>query len=28
MTVHSGVSYLLKNKNLIVKLFNETNKLV
>jgi CDP-diacylglycerol--glycerol-3-phosphate 3-phosphatidyltransferase len=27
-TVHSGVTYLLKNKHLIKKLFNETNKLV
>jgi CDP-diacylglycerol--glycerol-3-phosphate 3-phosphatidyltransferase len=28
ITVHSGVTYLLKNKHLIKKLFNETNKLV
>jgi hypothetical protein len=28
ITVHSGITYLLKNKNLINKLFNETNKLV
>jgi len=28
ITVHSGVTYLLKNKNLIKKLFDETNKLV
>jgi len=28
ITVHSGVSYIMKNKNLIAKLFNETNKLV
>ena len=28
ITVHSGVTYLLKNKHLIAKLFNETNKLV
>jgi len=28
ITVHSGVTYLLKNKKLIKKLFNETNKLV
>lgn len=28
ITVHSGVSYVMKNKNLIAKLFNETNKLV
>lgn len=28
ITVHSGVTYLLKNKDLIKKLFNETNKLV
>ena len=28
ITVHSGVTYLLKNKHLISKLFNETNKLV
>ena len=27
-TVHSGITYLLKNKHLIKKLFNETNKLV
>jgi CDP-diacylglycerol--glycerol-3-phosphate 3-phosphatidyltransferase len=27
ITVHSGVTYLLKNKHLIKKLFNETNKL-
>ena len=26
--VHSGVSYIMKNKHLITKLFNETNKLV
>ena len=28
ITVHSGVTYLMKNKHLIEKLFNETNKLV
>ncbi|HQI41721.1 MAG: CDP-diacylglycerol--glycerol-3-phosphate 3-phosphatidyltransferase [Ignavibacteriales bacterium UTCHB2] len=28
ITVHSGVSYIMKNKHLITKLFNETNKLV
>jgi CDP-diacylglycerol---glycerol-3-phosphate 3-phosphatidyltransferase len=28
ITVHSGVTYLIKNKQLIEKLFNETNKLV
>jgi len=28
ITVHSGVSYIMKNKHLIAKLFNETNKLV
>jgi CDP-diacylglycerol---glycerol-3-phosphate 3-phosphatidyltransferase len=28
ITVHSGATYLLKNKLLIKKLFNETNKLV
>lgn len=28
ITVHSGVTYLLKNKHLIKKLFDETNKLV
>ena len=28
ITVHSGITYLLKNKHLIKKLFNETNKLV
>lgn len=28
ITVHSGITYLLKNKHLISKLFNETNKLV
>ena len=28
ITVHSGITYLLKNKHLINKLFNETNKLV
>lgn len=28
ITVHSGVTYLLKNKHLIKKLFNETNRLV
>ena len=28
ITVHSGITYLLKNKHLIAKLFNETNKLV
>ncbi len=28
ITVHSGATYLLKNKHLIKKLFNETNKLV
>lgn len=28
ITVHSGITYLLKNKHLIEKLFNETNKLV
>lgn len=28
ITVHSGVSYIIKNKHLIAKLFNETNKLV
>jgi CDP-diacylglycerol--glycerol-3-phosphate 3-phosphatidyltransferase len=28
ITVHSGVTYLIKNKLLIEKLFNETNKLV
>lgn len=28
ITVHSGATYLLKNKNLIVDLFGETNKLV
>lgn len=28
ITVHSGLTYLLKNKHLIKKLFNETNKLV
>jgi CDP-diacylglycerol---glycerol-3-phosphate 3-phosphatidyltransferase len=28
ITVHSGITYLLKNKQLIKKLFNETNKLV
>ena len=28
ITVHSGVSYIIKNKHLIEKLFNETNKLV
>ncbi|MDP2362832.1 MAG: CDP-diacylglycerol--glycerol-3-phosphate 3-phosphatidyltransferase [Ignavibacteria bacterium] len=28
ITVHSGVTYILKNKHLIKKLFNETNKLV
>ncbi len=28
ITVHSGITYLIKNKHLISKLFNETNKLV
>lgn len=28
ITVHSGISYLYKNKQLISKLFDETNKLV
>ncbi len=28
ITVHSGAKYLLMNKDLIKKLFNETNKLV
>ena len=28
ITVHSGATYLIKNKELIEKLFNETNKLV
>jgi CDP-diacylglycerol--glycerol-3-phosphate 3-phosphatidyltransferase len=28
ITVHSGITYLLKNKHLVKKLFNETNKLV
>ncbi|MFZ2323183.1 MAG: CDP-diacylglycerol--glycerol-3-phosphate 3-phosphatidyltransferase [Ignavibacteriaceae bacterium] len=28
ITVHSGITYLLKNKQLISKLFNETNKYV
>lgn len=28
ITVHSGITYILKNKHLIEKLFNETNKLV
>lgn len=28
ITVHSGVTYLMKNKHLIEKLFSETNKLV
>ena len=28
ITVHSGIAYLLKNKHLIKKLLNETNKLV
>jgi CDP-diacylglycerol--glycerol-3-phosphate 3-phosphatidyltransferase len=28
ITVHSGITYLNKNKHLISKLFNETNKLV
>ena len=28
ITVHSGITYLIKNKHLIIKLFNETNKLV
>lgn len=28
ITVHSGITYLTKNKHLISKLFNETNKLV
>jgi CDP-diacylglycerol--glycerol-3-phosphate 3-phosphatidyltransferase len=28
ITVHSGITYLMKNKHLIEKLFNETNKLV
>jgi CDP-diacylglycerol--glycerol-3-phosphate 3-phosphatidyltransferase len=28
ITLHSGITYLLKNKHLITKLFNETNKLV
>ena len=28
ITVHSGITYLLKNKHLIEKLFNDTNKLV
>ena len=28
VTVHSGITYLMKNKHLIEKLFNETNKLV
>lgn len=28
ITVHSGVTYIIKNKHLIEKLFNETNKLV
>lgn len=28
ITVHSGATYLLMNKELIKKLFNETNKLV
>jgi len=28
ITVHSGITYLSKNKHLIKKLFNETNKLV
>ena len=28
ITVHSGITYLIKNKLLIEKLFNETNKLV
>lgn len=28
ITVHSGVTYLMKNKHLLEKLFSETNKLV
>jgi CDP-diacylglycerol--glycerol-3-phosphate 3-phosphatidyltransferase len=28
ITVHSGITYLVKNKHLIKQLFNETNKLV
>jgi CDP-diacylglycerol--glycerol-3-phosphate 3-phosphatidyltransferase len=28
ITVHSGITYLIKNKHLIEKLFSETNKLV
>lgn len=28
ITVHSGITYLMKNKSLIEKLFSETNKLV
>lgn len=28
ITVHSGITYLIKNKHLIEQLFNETNKLV
>ena len=28
ITVHAGITYLIKNKHLIQKLFNETNKLV
>lgn len=28
VTVHSGITYLIKNKHLIEKLFDETNKLV
>jgi CDP-diacylglycerol--glycerol-3-phosphate 3-phosphatidyltransferase len=28
ITVHSGITYVLNNKHLIKKLFNETNKLV
>ena len=28
ITVHSGITYLFKNKHLIKKLFNDTNKLV
>jgi len=28
VTVHSGITYIVKNKHLIEKLFNETNKLV
>jgi len=28
ITVHSGITYLMKNKHLIEKLFDETNKLV